>query len=70
MSPSPIDPGRPDELSFVWRCYLCQKCVAFGINELNRFLHHGWPVCCGQVALIFRSDLDPRREAPGAELGG
>ena len=74
MSFPPTDPARPAEppaeLPFVWRCYVCRKWVAFGFDEMTRFLNHGWPVCCGQVALIFRRDLDPGREPTGgAERG-
>ncbi|MDY3560013.1 hypothetical protein R5W23_001220 [Gemmata sp. JC673] len=43
---------RPLRRPLVWWCAVCKRQELVDIDQLGRFFREGWPICCGEVALV------------------
>ena len=57
--------ASPTAPLFIWRCAVCLRREEFGMTELYRYAHVGWPVCCGQVVSAYPEANEPGPRAEG-----
>jgi len=40
------------------KCLACGRVVLFTETDLLDYIHHGWPLCCGEAMVVSRETTD------------